>query len=103
MSLEKFTDSLSLFYISTKEPNPTEKKNLFLGNKQFKNAHKSEDIDAKFFIQSEGNLAGALIKSKVNSVLLNTIESRRLNHPVEPLKKRISLILTVEENREWKI
>lgn len=70
--LNRYSDSLCLFEILTKETIPIGK-HLMIDLFCIKNAYTSGEIDVNFFIRSEYNLADSLTKKTKSSALLDTL------------------------------
>ncbi len=80
--LSMFTDSLSLFDVLTRAKVTTERR-LMIDLQTVKESYDKKEINHVSFIRSEYNIADALTKVKKDSILLQTLKSGRLDHPVE--------------------
>lgn len=75
------TDSKSLFDVLTKTTMTT-KKRLIIDLQTVKNAYASFEVSDVALLLSKFNIADALTKVKTNSILLNTIKSKKIDHPI---------------------
>ena len=98
--LSMFTDSLSLLDVLTRAKVTTERR-LMIDLQTVKESYDKKEIDNVSFIRSEYNISDALTKIKKDSILLKTLKSGKLDHPVEQWIIRTKSKLSQEEDASF--
>ena len=79
--LTMYTDSLSLFDVLTKASMTTEKR-LMIDIQCIKDFSRKMEVDDIAYVKSEYDIADPLTKIRLDSILIDTLRSNKLNHPV---------------------